>query len=92
MISYLPRDRRLFDHTLVTLHQFHTPIKQQCMLSVQQAQVRKIATNVTPIYQERQLLRNWLTSRSPETQGSGQLTLNNTECTREFVQHTYYKG
>ena len=49
------------------------------MLSVQQAQVRKIAANVTPISQERQLLRNWLTSKSPTTQGRGQLTLRRCE-------------
>ena len=65
--------------TLVTLHQFPTPIKQQWLLSVQQAQVRKIAANVTPISQERQLLRNWLTSKSPTTQGRGQLTLRRCE-------------
>ena len=72
--SYLPRDRRLFDMTLVTLHQLPTPIKQQWLLSVRQAQVRKIAANVTPISQERQLLRNWLSSKSPTTPGRGQLT------------------
>ena len=45
------------------------------MLSIQQAQLRKMASNVVPISQERQLLSNWLTSRSPSTQGRGQLTL-----------------
>ena len=34
-----------------------------------------MASNVIPISQERQLLSNWLTSRSPSTQGRGQLTL-----------------
>ena len=43
------------------------------------AQVRKIAANVTPISQERQLLRNWLTSKSPTTQERGQLTLRRCE-------------
>ena len=73
--SYLPRDRSLFDLSLVKLHQYPTPIKHQWMLSVQRTQLRKIPSNVTSISQERQLLSNWLTSRSPSTQGRGQLTL-----------------
>ena len=60
---------------MIVLHQYPTPINQEWLLSVHQAQLRKIATNVTPISQERQLLSNWLTSRSPSTQGRGQLTL-----------------
>ena len=44
-------------------------------MSVQKAQLRKIAANVTPFYQERQILSNWLSSSSPSTQGRGQLTL-----------------
>ena len=83
--SHLPRDQCLFDHTLTMMHQFPTPIKQQWMLSVQQAKVRKIAASVTPISQKCQLLRNWLTSRSPPTQGKGQLTLRVCE---EAVQTT----
>ena len=72
--------------TLVTLHQLPTPIKQQWLLSVQQAQVRKISANVTPISQERQLLRNWLSSNSPTTPGRGQLTIRRDEQAAKTTQ------
>ena len=44
-------------------------------MSIQKAQLQKIAANVIPFYQERQILSNWLSSSSPSTQGRGQLTL-----------------
>ena len=50
--SYLPQDRRLFEFSLVRLYHYPTPMKQQWPLSVHQAQLRKIAANVTPIFQE----------------------------------------
>ena len=41
---------------------------------VQQAQLRKIADNVIPIAQERQLLTNWLSSRHLSNEGQGRIT------------------
>ena len=41
---------------------------------MQQETLRKIAANVTSISQERQLLTNWLSSRSQLTGGQGRLT------------------
>ena len=49
-------------------------MKQQWLLSVQQAKLRKIAANVTSISQERQLLTNWLSSIGQSTGGQGRLT------------------
>ena len=62
--SYILRDRSHFDPSLVKLHPYPTPKKQQWMLSVHQAQLRKIVANVTPMSQEHQRLSNWLSSRS----------------------------
>ena len=41
---------------------------------MQQEKLRKIAANITSISQERQLLTNWLSSRSQSTGGQGRLT------------------
>ena len=63
-------------------------MKQQWILSVHQTQLRKIAANVTPISQERQLLTNWLSPRRQSTGGQGRLTNRVTEHvngTKQFV-------
>ena len=74
---------------MIVLHQYPTPINQEWLLSVHQAQLRKIATNVTPISQERQLLRNWLTFESPATQARGQLTLRGCEQVARTTQSVH---
>ena len=72
--SYLPRDRRLFELSFVRLHRYPTPIKQKLPLSLQQAQLSKIAANVTPISRERQILTHWLSPRCLSNGGKGRIT------------------
>ena len=72
--SYLLRDKSMFEVSLVRLHRYPTPIKQQWLFSVKQAQLRKIAANITPISQKRQFLTNWLSLRRLSNGGQGRIT------------------
>ena len=89
--SYLPQDRRMFELSLVRLHQYPTPIEQQWIFLVQQAQLRKIATNITPISQGRQLFTNWLLSRRLSNRGQGRIAnvvTENRNGTKQVVNDT----
>ena len=65
--------------------------EKQWIFLVQQAQLRKIATNITPISQGRQLFTNWLLSRRLSNRGQGRIAnvvTENRNGTKQVVNDT----